>query len=55
MPEITKNELLILLQIDNAIQYVGKLIINTEVRLYYRTCIGAAQEPQGYLVVYIVE
>ena len=55
MPEITKNELLTFLQVDDAIQYVGKLIINTEVRLYYRTCIGAADEPRGYLVVYIVE
>ena len=55
MPEITKTELLALLQTDDAIQYVGKLIINTEIRLYYRTCIGAADEPKGYLIVYIVE
>lgn len=55
MLQITKAELIDLLETDKAIEYVGKIQINTDMRLYYRTRIGAAQEPQGFILVYVVE
>lgn len=55
MPQITKSELVTLLEIDDAIEYVGKVQINSEMRLYYRTRIDAAATLKGYLLVYVVE
>lgn len=53
--EISKSQLVSLLQEDDAIEYEGKIQINSEMRLYYRTRIGAANEEKGYKLVYIVE
>jgi len=53
--EITKGRLLELIEEDDALEYMGRININGEMRLYHRTRIGAAGEPRGYTVAYVVE
>lgn len=53
--QITKTQLLELLRADEALEYVGNIHVNTELRSYYRTRIDASEEESGYIIVYIVE
>lgn len=53
--QISKTKLVQLLEEDDAIEYVGRIQINTEMRLYYRTRIDAADNGNGFIVVYVVE
>jgi len=53
--EITKARLLELIDKDDALEYMGRININGEMRLYHRTRVGAAGEPRGYKVAYVVE
>lgn len=53
--EITKAKLVELLEEDDALEYMGRIRINTDMRLYYRSRIGAADDPKGYQVAYVVE
>lgn len=55
MKEVTKAKLAELLEEDDALEYMGRIQIGTEMRLYYRTRIGSADDPRGYTVAYVVE
>ena len=55
LTKITKSRLVELLEMDDALEYMGRININGEMRLYYRSRIGAADEPTGYLVKYVIE
>lgn len=54
MEEITKTELIALTEEDDSLRYFGTFEVGAEMRSFYRTAIGAASEPKGYKIVYIV-
>ena len=53
--EITKDKLVELIEVDDALEYMGRISINGEMRLYYRVRMGAGDTPKGYHVAYVVE
>lgn len=54
MEPINKGELIQLVEGDDSIQYLGTFEVGGEARAFYRTRIGAADEPRGYKLVYVV-
>jgi len=54
MEEITKLELIDLSETGHVDRYLGTFPVNTELRAFYRSYKGAADEPTGYKIVYIV-
>lgn len=51
--EITKAQLLELMETDHGLEYFGRIEIATEIRLYYRKRMLVSPEP--FKIVYIVE
>lgn len=54
MEQVTKAELVHLCETDDSLRYFGTFDIAGETRAFYRTAIGAADEPKGFKIVYVV-
>lgn len=55
LTEISKADLVLLLESNTNIEFFGKIRIGSETRLYYRTTDGMAEKPTIYKLIYIVE
>lgn len=55
MDEISKQELIVLTEEDDSLRFFGSFDVNGEVRAYYRSRVGAADEPKGFKIVYVVK
>jgi len=54
MIEISKSQLVALMESDDSLEFMGRATLNAEDRIYYRTRWGAAGEPRGWRIVYTV-
>lgn len=54
MEQVTKAELIDLIETGHADLYLGTFEVAGEVRAFYRSYRGAAGEPGGFKIVYVV-
>ena len=54
MEQITKQELIDLIETGHVDLYLGTFTVTGEVRAFYRSYRGAADEPDGFKIVYVV-
>jgi len=54
MEQVTKAELIDLIETGHVNLYLGTFDVGTETRAFYRSYRGAAPEPAGFKIVYVV-
>lgn len=54
MEQVTKAQLIDLIETGHADLYLGTFDVAGEGRAFYRSCRGAADEPTGFKIVYVV-
>ena len=54
MEQVTKAQLIDLVETGNVDLYLGTFEVAGEVKAFYRSYRGAADEPTGFKIVYIV-
>lgn len=54
MEQVTKAQLITLIETGHVDLYLGTFTVGGEVRAFYRSYRGAADEPTGFKIVYVV-